>query len=106
MRTAFRAATGVAVLLVSLAAYGSIRPAPVLDNGLARTPPMGWNSWNRFACDVSSQLIRETADAMVASGMKDAGYEYVVIDDCWQVDRDANGRIVADPERLDRKSVV
>jgi len=100
MRTATRTATGIAVLIVSLTAYGSTRPGPSLDNGLARTPPMGWNSWNRFHCDVSSQLIRETADAMVASGMKDAGYEYVVIDDCWQVDRDASGRIVADPERF------
>jgi alpha-galactosidase len=100
MRTATRTATGVAVLIVCLAAFGSARPGPILDNGLARTPPMGWNSWNRFHCDVSSQLIRETADAMVESGMRDAGYEYVVIDDCWQVDRDASGRIVADPERF------
>lgn len=68
--------------------------------GLAKTPPMGWNSWNKFACDVSEKLIRETADAMVASGMKDAGYEYVVIDDCWQVGRDSLGFIVADPERF------
>ena len=50
-------------------------------NNLAKTPPMGWNSWNKFACDVSEVLIRETADAMVSSGMKDAGYEYIVIDD-------------------------
>lgn len=68
--------------------------------GLAKTPPMGWNSWNKFACNVSEKLIRETADAMVASGMKDAGYEYVVIDDCWQVGRDSLGFIVADPERF------
>jgi len=61
---------------------------------------MGWNSWNHFACDVSSRLVRETTDAMVASGMKDAGYRYVVIDDCWQVARGADGRIVADPERF------
>ncbi|MGD2067859.1 MAG: glycoside hydrolase family 27 protein [Gemmatimonadota bacterium] len=70
------------------------------DNGLARTPPMGWNSWNHFACDVSSELVRETADAMVESGMRDVGYRYVVIDDCWQVSRDADGRIVPDPERF------
>jgi alpha-galactosidase len=69
-------------------------------DGLALTPPMGWNSWNKFGCDVSEKLIRETADAMVESGMKDAGYEYVVIDDCWQVDRDENGNIIADPERF------
>ncbi|MEJ2215438.1 MAG: glycoside hydrolase family 27 protein [Gemmatimonadota bacterium] len=61
---------------------------------------MGWNSWNHFGCDVSETLIRETADAMVASGMKDAGYEYVVIDDCWQVSRDEDGTLVADPERF------
>ncbi|RPJ76953.1 MAG: hypothetical protein EHM24_01100, partial [Acidobacteria bacterium] len=61
---------------------------------LAPTPPMGWNSWNRFHCDVSEQLIRETADTMVANGMRDAGYQYVVIDDCWQVARDATGTLV------------
>ena len=69
-------------------------------DGLAQTPPMGWNSWNKFNCDVSEKLIKEIADAMVASGMKDAGYQYIVIDDCWQIDRDGNGKIVADPERF------
>lgn len=67
---------------------------------LARTPPMGWNSWNRFGCDVSETLVREMAQALVASGMRDAGYRYVVIDDCWQVRRDQAGRIVPDPERF------
>ncbi len=76
------------------------RAAPTLDNGLARTPPMGWNSWNHFHCDVSAQLIKETADAVVASGMRDAGYRYVVIDDCWQVARDRTGRLVADSARF------
>ncbi len=76
------------------------RAAPALDNGLARTPPMGWNSWNHFHCDVSAQLIKETADALVASGMRDAGYRYVVIDDCWQVARDRTGRLVADSARF------
>ena len=61
---------------------------------------MGWNSWNKFGCDVSAQLIRGVADAMVANGMRDAGYQYVTIDDCWQVSRDANGTIVADPQRF------
>jgi alpha-galactosidase len=68
--------------------------------GLALSPPMGWNSWNKFGCNVSERLIRETADAMVQSGMKDAGYQYVVIDDCWQVSRDAQGNIVPDPQRF------
>ena len=76
------------------------QPARSLDNRLARTPPMGWNSWNHFGCDVSAQLIRETADAMVKGGMRDAGYQYLVIDDCWQVARDATGRLVADSVRF------
>lgn len=67
---------------------------------LALTPPMGWNSWNKFACNVSEDLIKGMADAVVKSGMKDAGYIYVNIDDCWQVSRDANANIVADPQRF------
>jgi len=74
--------------------------AHAADNMLARTPPMGWNSWNKFGCNVSEQLIRDAADAMVSSGMQTAGYEYVVIDDCWQVGRDSNGNILADPQRF------
>src|SRR5215475_10245573 len=70
------------------------------DNGVALTPPMGWNSWNKFGCNVSEEMIKSMADAMVSSGMKDAGYQYVVIDDCWQVSRDENGFIVADPQRF------
>jgi len=76
------------------------RPPSPSGDGLARTPPMGWNSWNHFGCDVSEQLIKETADAMAASGMREAGYEHVVIDDCWQVARDSDGTLVADPERF------
>ena len=67
---------------------------------LAPTPPMGWNSWNKCGCNVSDKLIREMADAMVSSGMQAAGYQYVNIDDCWQVSRDASGTIVADPTRF------
>lgn len=74
--------------------------AAVAGERLALTPPMGWNSWNRFGCEVDEALIRGAADAMVSSGMKDAGYRYVVVDDCWQVRRDPDGRIVADPERF------
>ncbi len=70
--------------------------AHALDNGVARTPPMGWNSWNKFGCNVNEQLIREMADAMVSSGMREAGYRYIVIDDCWQVSRDKDGNILAD----------
>jgi alpha-galactosidase len=69
-------------------------------NGLALTPPMGWNSWNKFACNVNEQTVRDTADAIVATGMRDAGYQYVVIDDCWHGPRDANGFITADPQKF------
>jgi alpha-galactosidase len=68
--------------------------------GLALTPPMGWNSWNTFACNVDEALIREMADAMISSGMKDAGYQYVVIDDCWHGQRDSLGFIHPDPQRF------
>jgi alpha-galactosidase len=75
-------------------------PSFALDNGLAKTPPMGWNSWNKFGCNVSEDLIRQAADALVSSGMKDAGYQYVVIDDCWQVSRDKEGNIMPDPQHF------
>lgn len=81
--------------LLFLPFRANTRPAEALENGLARTPPMGWNSWNRFRCKVDEQLIRETADALVASGMRDAGYSYVVIDDCWQTSRMPDGTIFA-----------
>lgn len=67
---------------------------------LAATPPMGWNTWNRFACDISESLAIETADVLASSGMRDAGYVYLNLDDCWQVDRDAQGFVVADAERF------
>jgi alpha-galactosidase len=69
------------------------------DN-LALTPPMGWNSWNKFACNVDEKLIREVADAMVSSGMRDAGYTYLNIDDCWHGERDAQGFIHPDAKRF------
>lgn len=70
-----------------------------VQDHLVETPPMGWNSWNTFACDIDAELIKETADAMVESGMKEAGYEYVNIDDCWMAsERDENGNLQPDPE--------
>ena len=65
----------------------------VPDNGLARTPPMGWNSWNKFAQKIDDVSVRGMADAMVENGMRDAGYIYVNIDDTWQGPRDAQGNI-------------
>ncbi len=64
---------------------------------LAQTPPMGWNSWNTFGEHINEQVVRDTADAIVALGLRDAGYEYVVIDDCWSMrKRGADGRLVPD----------
>jgi len=62
-------------------------------NGLAKTPPMGWNSWNKFASRVDDATVRGIADAMASSGMKEAGYLYVNIDDTWEAERDAQGNI-------------
>lgn len=90
----------LAAFTTALALVAGSTAAQAVDNGLARTPPMGWNSWNKFGCNVSEKLIREVADALVSSGMRDAGYHYVVIDDCWQVARNADGTIKADPERF------
>ena len=68
---------------------------------LAQRPPMGWNSWNTFGSNISEQLIMEIADAMVDKGLRDAGYEYVVIDDCWSLrERGEDGKLVADPEKF------
>src|SRR5437588_13103143 len=64
---------------------------------LAQTPPMGWISWNNFACNVSEQPIRKTADAMVSSGMLAAAYNYLTIDNAGQVSGPPNGPIAANP---------
>src|SRR5690349_16091146 len=61
---------------------------------------MGWNSWNKFGCHITEALVRGAADTLVSSGMRDAGYVYVVIDDCWQVGRDAEGVLLADPAKF------
>lgn len=76
-------------------------PQYTAKRDLVPTPPMGWNSWNRFACDIDEDLVKGIADAMIESGMADVGYEYVNIDDCWQAEeRDADGNIQADPTRF------
>ena len=99
-----RTALLLSVLLtatVSTAVIAGAPPVQALDNGLARTPQMGWNNWNSFGCNVNETLVKQTADAMVASGMAAAGYQYVNIDDCWSTrQRDANGNLVADPQKF------
>lgn len=73
-----------------------------MTSPLASTPPMGWNSWNTFGYKINESVVRETADALVSTGLKDFGYEYIVIDDCWSIRdrRDGNGDLIADPEKF------
>lgn len=78
----------------------------VADNGLARTPPMGWNSWNKFASRVDDATVRSIADAMASNGMKDAGYRYVNIDDTWEAGRDAQGNIQTNKKFPDLKALA
>jgi alpha-galactosidase len=75
-------------------------PLPALTNGVALIPPMGWNSWNNFGCNINEGLIRAMADAMATNGMKAAGYQFINMDDCWQGTRDPTGVIVPDPARF------
>lgn len=87
----------ISVLVYLAGALGSAA-AP---DGLARTPPMGWNDWNAFHCDVSEALVQETADFFVSSGMREAGYEFVNIDDCWALpQRDGEGNLVPNPAKF------
>ena len=97
---AFKTIATVVFLAAGLSAALPAEEQPSVSSRLAMTPPMGWNSWNKFACNVSEELIKGMADVVVKSGMKDAGYQYVNIDDCWQVHRDASGNIVADLQRF------
>jgi alpha-galactosidase len=79
---------------------------PVPDNGLARTPPIGWNSWNHFKAEFDDATVRQIADAMVSSGMKAAGYTFVNIDDTWELGRDVNGRITTNRKFPNMKALA
>jgi alpha-galactosidase len=85
---------------ISILLFAVCSLSALAQTTLSPTPPMGWNSWNKFACNVSEDLLKQAADAIVSSGMKDAGYQYVVIDDCWQVSRDKDGNINPDAQRF------
>jgi len=78
----------------------------VADNNLAKTPPMGWNSWNKFAGRVDDGAVRAMADAMSSNGMKDAGYQYINIDDTWEGSRDASGNITTNKKFPDMKALA
>ncbi|MGH3705463.1 MAG: glycoside hydrolase family 27 protein [Agromyces sp.] len=76
-------------------------PGGTASEQLAATPPMGWNSWNQVRCwELTEQLVRDTADQLVARGLDRAGYRYVVVDDCWQGGRDEHGVLFSDPKRF------
>jgi alpha-galactosidase len=91
----------LAVACVLLAGVIGPRSEQALENGAARTPVMGWNTWNTFGCDIPEALIRQTVDALAGNGMAGLGYEYVVVDDCWfNPSRDARGDLQAQPTRF------
>jgi alpha-galactosidase len=89
------------VLLLSIVHFGDVHAQSLKKSNLALTPPMGWNSWNTFRCDgLNEQLVKDMADIISTNGMKEAGYEYVNLDDCWQIGRYPDGRIMVDSVRF------
>jgi len=94
----------LAAVIVALALFTSAPAQPTARAAAgspALTPPLGWNSWNSFGCGVNETVVRQAADAMVSSGMRDAGYQYVVVDDCWfDPQRDAAGNLRGSPTKF------
>ncbi len=103
MMTAHRAPAGEGALPARIAPPALHK---VRDNGLARTPPMGWNSWNKFSRRVDDAIVRGIADAMVRNGMRDAGYVYINIDDTWEGERDAKGVLGSNTKFPDMKALA
>ncbi|MCP9223535.1 glycoside hydrolase family 27 protein [Erythrobacter sp. LQ02-29] len=96
-----RALAAFGVLVAASTSLATVPPVAAQEAPmLAATPPMGWNSWNHYGCEIDEELIRRTADAMVASGLRDAGYTFVNLDDCWHGERDSQGFIQPDPKRF------
>ncbi|WP_416444328.1 glycoside hydrolase family 27 protein [Leeuwenhoekiella sp. A16] len=88
-------------ILLGIILFTSLNTFAQKFDGLAETPPMGWNSWNTFGTDINEQLVKDVADKFVELGLKDAGYNYLVLDDGWMShERDENGNLVADPEKF------
>ncbi|NUT97834.1 MAG: alpha-galactosidase [Saccharothrix sp.] len=100
-RTALRRAVAALALAASAVAAPAIPTASAAPGSPALTPPLGWNSWNSFGCGITEAQVRQAADAMVSSGMRDAGYQYVVVDDCWfDPQRDAQGNLRSHPTKF------
>src|SRR6266498_1686348 len=87
----------VCAFCAKVASAGDSKPA---YTGLAATPPMGWNSWNTFGKKINEQVVRGVADKFVEIGLKDLGYQYIVIDDHWESGRDAAGHVLANKEKF------
>jgi alpha-galactosidase len=87
-------------LLIALFVFAAFATQAQKFEELGKTPAMGWNSWNTFACNIDEELIKQTADLMVSTGMRDAGYIYLNLDDCWHGERDSLGFIHCDPRRF------
>lgn len=94
---------GCLLIFIGLSMAGMARGQ---GSGLALTPPMGWNSWNHFHCGVTEEIVRAQAKAMAKNGMKNAGYTYVNVDDCWQGQRDAQGNIQPNSKFPDMKGLA
>ncbi|MDP9040317.1 MAG: glycoside hydrolase family 27 protein [Acidobacteriota bacterium] len=101
-----RSLNRLAVIAVTLAVVCLVHPASAQGPSLAETPPMGWNSWNHFAEKVTDKTIRETADLMVSTGMRDAGYVFVNIDDTWEGKRDSQGFLHPNRKFPDMKALA
>jgi alpha-galactosidase len=100
-RRLLRLLTATALTLTACVTASAGSTADAAPGSPALTPPLGWNSWNSFGCGITEAQVREAADAMVSSGMRDAGYRYVVVDDCWfDPQRDAAGNLRANPTKF------
>jgi alpha-galactosidase len=100
-RRLLRLLTATALTLSACVTASAGTTAEAAPGSPALTPPLGWNSWNSFGCGITEAQVRQAADAMVSSGMKDAGYQYVVVDDCWfDPQRDSAGNLRANPTKF------
>lgn len=95
------AAVAMGLIMAGSMSLAPLPPAQALENNLALTPPMGWNSWNQVRCNgLNEDLVKATADAMASNGMAASGYDYVVVDDCWQGGRGDDGVLFSHPTRF------
>ena len=86
------------MLAISTISLLFISASKALENGMAFTPQMGWNTWNKYYCNVSEEVVKFNTDAIVQLGLDKLGYKYINVDDCWMLkERDSKGHMIADP---------